>query len=181
MYGGGHLEYSYHVGIFDSDSMPCPFALKVITAVAKLPLLEDDLTPAYLPNLAIARSQLSVVPSTESDEDEDILYWHDRQLLANNISCTGCGDGTVCLPNASGCNTGNDAIRANILPTITAELTALYGRQEVDTRIKVRRRIKEREALFLLTEFVYTNTCTGDFTWPVLRTVYHRYAVRQSR
>jgi len=181
VYGGGYLEYSYHVAQIVSTNMPCPFALKAITAVIKLPLLEDDLTPAYLPNLAIARSQLSVVPSTESDEDEDILYWHDRQLLATNFECTGCGDGTLCMPPAASCGAGADNITRQGLPFVVYGSTVAFGREEVQTRIKARRRIKEREALFLLTEFVYTAACTGDFVWPILRTVYHRYAVRQSR
>lgn len=181
MYGGGHLHYSYHVAIFNSSDMPCPFAPKVVTAVVKLPLLEDDLTPAYLPNLHIARSQLSVVPSTESDEDEDILFWNERQLFANNIACDGC-NGAGCTPGADGCATGTDAIPFNQLFAINSQASNWYGRQEFDTRIKVRRRIREREALFLLTEFIWGQlACAGARTWPILRTVYHRYAVRQSR
>jgi len=180
VYGGGYLEYSYHVAQFSSTDQPCTFALKCITAIAKLPLLEDDLTPAYLPNLAIARSQLSVVPATESDEDEDLLYWHDRQLLATNVECDACGDGTPCMPHPSSCPSG-DGVNDNMLPTIVSISTGLYGREEVTTRIKSRRRIKEREALFFLTQFIWTAACSGSFPWPVLRTVYHRYAVRVSR
>jgi len=185
MYGGGYLEYSLHVAIFNSSEMPCSFAFKAITAIIKLPLLEDDLTPAYLPNLAIARSQLSVVPATESDEDEDILYWHDRQLLATNIACVACSNNaTNCVSFASGCPTGGDSVCGELLCTINAGAAVQYGREEVQTRIKARRRIREREALFLINEFVWTNPCAQtsfDFDWPVLRTVYHRYAVRPSR
>ena len=181
VYGGGYLEYSYHVAQFNSSDMPCPFALKCITAIVKLPLLQDALTPAYLPNLAIARSVLSVVPASEADEDEDILYWHDRQLLADNFACGACGDGTICSPIGSGCAAGASNLPANAIQLVLAGSTVLYGREEVQTRIKARRRLREREALFFMTQFVWTAACSGDFTWPILRTVYHRFAVRPSR
>lgn len=177
MYGGGHLKYRYDVSTINSSNMPCTFNVKVVTALVVLPLIEDDLTPAYLPNLAIARSQLSVVQRTESDTDENILYWNDANLIAYNHACSGLNG--ACFPTPTGCTAAETiAMSLSVLPMAAA----LYGRQEVETRIRVRRRLREREALFLLTEYVYgQGQCDAQIDWPIRRTVYHRYAVRPSR
>jgi len=180
MYGGGHLQYTYNVAIINSDEMPCDFEAKVITAVVVLPLLEDDLTPAYLPNLAIARSQLSVVHSTQGDTDENILYWNSKQLYFGNISCLGSAE-APCEDSPSNCAPAGCDLSNCRFVFIRAFSNALHGRHEVTTRIKVKRRLKEREALFLLTEFVHEVSSIHSFNWPVRRTVYHRYAVRPSR
>jgi len=179
MYGGGYLKYRYDLAIMNSTNMPCSFNLKVVTAVIVLPLLEDDLTPAYLPNLAIARSQLSVVHSTQSDTDENILYWNDANLLAHNESCSGLQGN--CLGSA-GCGTETDTANV-IMRSWRSIAAALYGRQEITTRIKVKRRLKEREGLFLTTQYVALTGTAGNsqIDWPIRRTVYHRYAVRVSR
>jgi len=174
MYGGGHLHVEYHAAQVQGQSWPCTFAFQVVTAIAKLPLLEDDLTPAYLPNLVVARSQLSVVPSTESDTDEDVLFWTSDQMLAVNIDCN--VGGNPCF--AAGNNCGDFSANSNVFPLIVAGTVVLHGRSVFDTRIKVKRRIKEREALFLLTEYRWGTVGSADANFPVRRTVYHRYAVR---
>lgn len=179
MYGGGYLKYRYDLAIVNDTEMPCSFDFKVVTAVVKLPLLEDDLTPAYLPNLAVARSQLSVVHSTSSDTDDNILYWDDTQVFAYNVSCTGLQG--QCLSDA--CSGGSNE-RQSLVEVVPFAITAnLYGRHEVRTRIKVKRRLQEREALFFLTQFVQQSVSDTNsrIDWPVRRTVYHRYAVRPCR
>lgn len=179
IYGGGHLHVEYHAAQVSGQSWPCTFAFQVVTALAKLPLLEDDLTPAYLPNLVVARSQLSVVPSTESDTDEDVLFWTSDQMLATNIDCSVGGNACEGLP--TGCPSGADAIDAHALKFIIIGSTVAYGRSHFDHQVKVKRRIKEREALFLLTEYRWGTIGSADAAFPVKRTVYHRYAIRAAR
>jgi len=180
MYGGGHLQVRYNTAILATNEGPCSHSIKVVTALVVLPLLEDDLTPAYLPNLAIARSQLSVVHSTQGDTDENILYWNSKQLYFGNISCLGSAE-APCEDSPSNCAPAGCDFSNYRFMFIRAFSNALHGRHEVTTRIKVKRRLKEREALFLLTEFVHEVTSIHSFNWPVRRTVYHRYAVRPSR
>jgi len=185
MFGGGHLRVRYNTAIIDHDDCPCSHAVHMVTALAVLPLLEDDSTPAYLPNLTTTRTFDSVVAASNADKDEDILWWHDTQLDVMNISCQSTvGGQCVCTPFGTGCDlchdTQNPATRFNML---SAHASALYGRAEVDHKVRVKRRLKERQALFLLTEFMSGlgatfQDCPG---WPFRRNVYLRYAVRPSR
>jgi len=176
MFGGGHLRVRYNAAILHSDQMPCHVPVKVITALAVLPLLENDLTPAYLPNLAIARSQLSVVPATESDIDENLLWWHDWQMQLTNISCLGCDD-EDCTVGCS--NSGAGGASDFVFWNMKAIDGVLNGRREIDHKVRVKRRLREREALFLLSEFVaIPSSGCAAFTWPIHRNAYMRYAVR---
>jgi len=177
-YGGGHLHVEYHVAQVSGQNFPCSFAFQVVTAIVKLPLLEDDLTPAYLPNVMVSRSQLSVVPSTESDTDEDVLYWTSDQLFALNIDCSVGGNNCARVIVGTGCSNSGDNIGANALAFIEYGTTVLHGRSVFDHQVKTKRRLKEREALFLLTEYRWGTVGSADNAWPVRRTVYHRYAVR---
>lgn len=175
-FGGGHLRVRYNAAVLNDSNMPCNPSVKVVTALIVLPLLEDDLTPAYLPTLAVARSQLSVVPSTESDTDENIVWWHDEQLDLTNVSCFGGPpDGNIpCFP---GCIATSSDVP--FMFHLVGTAGALYGRITVDKEVKAKRRLKEREALFLLTQFVTNQNLDGaNTTWPVRRNVYLRYAVR---
>jgi len=179
-FGGGHLRFRYNASVQSHTNMPCRLAVKVITALVVLPLLENDLTPAYLPTLAVARSQLSVVPATESDTDENILYWHDEQLDLINVSCFGGPpDGNIdcavgfCCGSGSGCDSALSLYGA----FVTAALP--FGRFAVDHVVKARRRIREREALFLVTQYVTNAAFDGaDHPWEIRRNAYMRYAVR---
>jgi len=118
-----------------------------------------------------------VVARTDSDTDENILYWNDHNGIMYNSSCTG-SDGE-CLGPINCSENSNGFDRQNF---IIAMAGALYGRQEVTTRIRVKRRLREREALFLLTQYVFgLPNCDQPFDWPIRRTVYHRYAVRVAR
>jgi len=175
-FGGGHLRFRYNAAILNSDEMPCHVAVKVVTALVVLPLLEDDLTPAYLPNLVVARSQLSVVPRTESDTDENILYWHDYQLQLTNISCVGCSD-EDCNP---GCDQGGNGGPGDRIFVMMKSIDGVMnGRFDVDFHLKAKRRLREREALFLLSEFVSApSAACPSFTWPIHRNAYLRYAIR---
>jgi len=182
MWGGAHLQIRYNSAILASTEAACAHAIKVVTALVKLPLLEDDLTPAYLPNLAITRRQDSVVHATQSDTDEDILWLWDDQLDLLNVACgtggtpaeTPCG--LVSVPPS--CASGDSILGWYAIPAI-----ASFGRMRHERVLKSRRRLREREALFLLTEFVNGGAQpTGNiFTWPIRRNVYMRYAVRPSR
>jgi len=180
MYGGGHLQIRYNSAIIATDEGPCSHPIKVVTALVKLPLLEDDLTPAYLPNLAVARSQLSVVHQTQSDNDEDIVWVWDEQIDLLNAACATNGGNTNCGFDFASCiATGSDIFKSWFaIPAI-----AMYGRARRDETLRARRRLKEREALFLLTEIVNGGAQNGgDFVnWPIRRNVYFRYAVRPSR
>jgi len=175
-FGGGHLRFRYNAAILNHSNMPCNLSVKVVTALIVLPLLENDLTPAYLPSLAVARSQLSVVPATESDTDENILYWHDEQLDLQNVSCFGGPpDGNMdctpgCMPSASD---------IPFIWFIAGNAAAMYGRMSVDMHVKAKRRLREREALFLVTQYVTNAAFDGaNSVWPIRRNVYFRYAVR---
>jgi len=177
VFGGGHLRVRYNGAVLNHTNMPCLITVKVITALVVLPLLEDDLTPAYLPTLAVARSQLSVVPSTESDTDENILWWHDDQLDLFNVSCFGGPpDGnTDCIV---GCEGGSNDFPP-FLWFINGPAAANYGRIYADKDVKAKRRLREREALFLVTQYVTNRVFDGvAFPWPIQRNVYFRYAVR---
>lgn len=181
MFGGGHLRVRYNAAVLASDQAPCGHSVKIITAIVKLPLLEDDLTPAYLPNLAIARSQLSVVHSTQGDNDEDILWWHDDQIDLINLCCNGADGPCAGISATPACVCADDG--GNIGFTVLGTAAALYGRFAVDREIRVKRRLREREALFLITEFVNGGiTTVGEISqWPIRRNLYMRYAVRPSR
>lgn len=184
MFGGGHLQLRYNSAIISSDEAPCLHSIKVVTALIVLPLLEDDQTPAYIPNLAITRRQDSVVHATQADTDENILWLYDEQLDLLNLSCQTGGGSTqcpffLCASNGGGtCCNGDSDVGFNVATTV-----AHYGRFRVDHTVRVRRRLKEREAIFLLTEFVNGGAQeAGDFVdWPIRRNVYFRYAVRPSR
>jgi len=175
-FGGGHLQIRYNSAILASTEAPCSHAIKVVSALVKLPLLEDDLTPAYLPNLAIARSQLSVVHATQSDTDEDVLWLWDDQLDLLNVACNTNGGNTTCAFDNTDlvCNFGDNMKSWYAIPAI-----ASFGRMRHEVQIKTKRRLKEREAIFLLTEYVNGGPVSGgDFTlWPIQRNVYFRYAV----
>jgi len=166
LFGGGHLRVRYNAAVLNDSNMPCGAAVKVITAIAKLPLLENSLTPAYLPNLAVARSQLSVVPATESDTDEDILFWRDEQLDLFNVTCLGFDD--------------VDCTLTDCMQNVLGTATALWGRAQFEQHVKVKRRIREREALFLMTQYVARGfpPVQVNSPWPIFRNAYFRYAVR---
>jgi len=179
-FGGGHLETRLSMGVIDSTLMPCSFDLKVILALLVLPVQEDEITPEYSPNVAIARSQLSVVPQTQSDTDENILWWRSYQLVASNFECnTTVPDTATCVPG-TGCDTSNPPTIGTLL---MANLGVAYGRWDHFELIRSRRRLREREALYLLMHYVWNQDFTqGDnqpqINWPVRRNVYFRYAVR---
>jgi len=179
MYGGGHLAIRYNSAVLASSEAPCLHSIKVISALVVLPLLEDDLTPAYLPNLAIARSQLSVVHATQSDTDENILWVWDEQLDLININCNTGGGVTPCPFFDLSCKFETDTpLSAWIAGGFTQ-----FGRMRRDETLRARRRLREREAIFLLTEIVNgAAQTTGDvINWPIRRNVYFRYAVRPIR
>jgi len=180
-FGGGHLQVRYNTALYDDTLMPCGFALKVITALVVLPLLEDDLTPAYLPNLAIARSQLSVVPATQSDTDENLLFWEDDQLDLLNLACQSevcVGDTTDCLTR-KGCIASSSDVTTGMLVTSTL---VQFGRMNMRRRIRTKRRLREREALFLITEYINNGSFCDDppprENWLIERNVNFRFAVR---
>jgi len=178
MYGGGHLQVRYNTAILATNEGPCSHSIKVVTALVVLPLLEDDLTPAYLPNLAIARSQLSVVHATQGDTDEDILWIWDEQLDLVNVSCNTEGGDTNCPFDGSSCTSGDETKSWFLLPAI-----GMFARARRDETLRSRRRLRERQAIFLLTSFVNGGPqLTGNISvWPIRRNVYFRYAVRPSR
>jgi len=173
-FGGGHLRLRYNLAIVNDSNMPCHVTGKFITSLVVLPLLEDELTPSYIPNLAIARSQLSVVPATQSDTDEDILWSYDNQLNFTNITCIGCDD-EDCAP---GCDQ-NGLPSDNVFWQMKILDGVLHGRDTVDVQIRARRRLKERQALFLLSAFVcFPSGGCATHAWPIHRNVYFRYAIR---
>jgi len=180
MFGGGHLHLRYNVAVLNSTDMPCSLDVKIVTALVKLPLAENDVAPAYLPNLAVARSQLSTIPTTSSDTDEDILFWTDEQVFFTNVACN---DANFDPPRPC-YEIGCDLIGASDLPVfalLEAGLGVRYGSQRIEREVKTKRRLKEREALFLYSAFIYTLPVGAEdypFSWPVRRTVNFRYAVR---
>jgi len=185
MFGGGHLRVRYNLAVIDHDQCPCSHAVHVVSALLVLPLQEDNSTPAYLPELAISRTFDSVVAATNADNDENILWWHDYQLDATNLSCTQPPDNIGCGLRglASNCGSDVDDINGHVGSMLESHSGALYGRMEVDHHVKVKRRIPERSALFFATEWFSNlgspfNDCP---TWPWRRNVYLRYAARPSR
>jgi len=179
LFAGGHLQLRLNGAIISHDDCPCSFSLHVVTALIKLPLLEDTLTPAYLPNLAITRTFNSVVASTNADNDEDILWWKDGQLDLFNAACV--GGGVPCLfGGGASCDGASGILAHDRFSLVEAHASALYGRYEVERRIAVKRRIREREALFLyVAAFGQLGSGFNDCpTWPLRLNAYLRYAVR---
>jgi len=179
MFGGGHLRLRINTAIISHDDCPCSHAVHMVNALAILPLGEDNLTPAYLPNLTKSRTFNSVVLDTASGTDEDILWWHDEQLDVLNLECEGsqgfCGIRVAGLECTAECN---QCVGVNT----EAHASALYGRFTVEHKVKVRRRIDEGKALFLLTQFFSNVGAAADCPgWPFRRNVYFRYALRASR
>jgi len=183
LFGGGHLRVRYNAAIVNHTDCPCSHGVHVVTAVVKLPLLEDQSTPAYLPNLVVTRTFESVVRATNADNDEDILFWQDDQLDVSNIACDppNCVSlheiaGTGCIGAGNPFDTGIPLIGT----FIEGNAAAMYGRVVIDHKIAVKRRLREREALFLYTAMFSNlgsgfNDCPG---WPVRLNAYLRYAVR---
>jgi len=176
-FGGGHLRIRLNSAVYDDSEMPCGFPVKVVLALCVLPTKEDEITPAYLPNLAVARSQLSVVVSTQSDSDENIVWWYDEQLDLTNLACT-FDNGGDC-PILSGCHfpAGSDTPTSGLY--LFTHTGALYGRFTVDMHVKAKRRLQERQALYLIQHYVTgANFASPRENWKVRRNVYFRYAVR---
>jgi len=180
LFGGGHLRVRINTAVVNHSDCPCSHGVHMVNALVVLPLLEDDATPAYLPNLTTTRTFDSVIAASNADKDEDILWWHDYQLDVMNTACsTGgipCGlrlDGDTCTEDWT----------KGIGSNLEANASAMYGRFELDHKVRVKRRLKERQALFFITEwFSGLGNNFGDCpTWPYRRNVYLRYAVRPSR
>jgi len=125
------------------------------------------------------------VHATQADTDEDILWLWDEQLDLLNLSCqvdniggpTRCG--LLSTLDVSNCFDDDN------LPVgfFVAGALTQFGRARHERVLKSRRRLREREALFLLTEFVNggPQLIGEQTTWPIRRNVYMRYAVRPSR
>jgi len=176
MFGGGHLQVEYHGAFVENGELPCHPSVRVVTALVVLPLFPlGSLSPAYIPNPMITRTQTSVVSQTQADNDEDWLWWWGEQLdLANAVS-SGVGSSN-CWPANNAASLDGDG-RVQVLGSIAA----LYGRASRIDRVRVKRRCDEKHALFLLTAYAHNTNVETDQTWPVRRSVYLRYAVRQSR
>jgi len=180
IFGGGHLHLRYNMAVVNHTDCPCSHAVHLVAALVVLPLLEDENTPAYLPSLTISRTFNSVVASTQSDNDENILWWSDYQFDVANLACSNSVQGNCAIRNqGSTCDEASERIG----PVIEAQTAALYGRWTVDHHVRVKRRLREREALFLVTEW-FSNLgnnfadCPG---WPFRINAYLRYAVRALR
>jgi len=176
-FGGGHLRLRLNAAVYNDSEMPCGVNAKAVVALVKLPTKEDEITPSYIPNLAISRSQLSVVPATQSDSDENIVWWWDYQLDLTNLTCSS-DPGTDNCQQWKGCDVDNHNAAG---PYVFGPAAALYGRTEVDVHIKAKRRLREREALYLvqhyITQFTQSDPPLRE-AWLVRRNVYFRYAVR---
>lgn len=175
MFGGGHLQVDYNAAVVSHDDLPCHPSVAVVTALIKLPLLEDEIVPAYVPNLAVNRNQLAVIRSQQPDADEDILFWRREQLDLANLVCGGANS-AACWPNSDVlCRDGS------ALETVLGTAAAQYGRASIREVIRTRRRLKEREAIFLYTHLIQPLEHTSGVTWPIRRNVYFRFAAAASR
>jgi len=184
IFGGGHLHLRYNMAIVNHDDCPCSHAMHLVAALVVLPLLEDENTPAYLPALTVSRTFNSVVASTQSDNDENILWWSDNQLDLTNMACFNGLQG-ACPIRALGSQCANtaDLPGSHVGALLEAHAGALYGRWTIDHHVRVKRRLREREALFLVTEwFSNLGNAFGDCPeWPFRVNAYMRYAVRPLR
>lgn len=176
MFGGGFLQVRYNAASLKSDDLPCHPSVQVVTALVVLPLLSaNELTPAYLPNLMVTRQQASIVTATKSDTDENILWWWGEQLDLANLQCSDA-DSNSCWPNNDVlCHDGDAHVQ------VLGTAAALYGRLGIRERIKVKRRLDERHALFLTTQMAHNFVLDPGASWPLRRNVYLRYAVRRSK
>lgn len=179
MFGGGLLRLRVNAAIIDSDLCPCSHAVHMVNALVVLPLLEDGVTPAYIPTLTGTRTFDSATAVGNSDKDEDVLWWHDEQLDVLNLACSNSIQ-NLCPIRSSGTNCSVDTISDVTGAPTEAHASALYGRFVIEHRVRVKRRLQERQALFLATAFF--SGIPFDFdecpTWPFRLNVYLRYAVR---
>lgn len=176
MYGGGFLQIRWNAAVVNDSDAPCHPSVSVTNALVVLPVNRADPTaPLYLPNIIKSRSQVALSYDDKSDSDENILWWWQEQL---DLASTSCGGANACAnwPNDDVlCRDGDATV------TILGNAAALYGRVGVRERVRVKRRLTEAQALFLVTNINTNSNGDIDFQWPVRRNVYHRYAVRRTR
>jgi len=165
LWGGsrGQIQYSTRVDFVFSEppstsSQPCNLGINMMTAIVKLPLAEDRLTPLYIPNLIQAKSQLSVVTATQSDTVESVLWRRQEHLRWAKFELC-AGDDTTCWPIRS--DSGGSVCGA-VRPGdgdawlhAVASSVGMYGRTQGlgSFRARVKRRLNEREGIFLIRNF----------------------------
>lgn len=179
---GGVGQCHYHLGIPQTDDdCPCQASILAVTSLVVLPLEKGSrIVPAYLPNMAISRNQLSVVTATKADTEENVLWWRSEQLDFGKSDCTDPAS-LQCWPNNDiACKDGDAWVQ--MIGTAIGMYGRTWGRGEF--RVRVGRRLDDLHALFLVTHLI-TGDGSGD-VYPdcgirVQRQFYLRYAVSPSR
>lgn len=171
-FGGCFFSCRYAVDVFSgqsTDNPRCLTSFGIVTALCVLPLADgSDLAPAYIPNLLVSRSQISAVIATQSDQYEQVLWRHyDRVTHLNE---QGFAVGVFpCLSSTPLADSflGNVAGRA-----ATTELNPFR-----EARIKVKRRMDERHALFVVRNFEWGGLALAA-PINIFADMYCRFAVR---
>jgi len=173
-FAGGHGQVSYAIQLCPGDDdLPTVMSFRIYTALMVLPLAENSaIAPAVLPNIAQARSQLSVVFNTQSDSERRILWYRFDRLHWTNVGPT--TDPGPCDSTDFTVDTRNEFI--------TSAATAVFGRTWPSVeqfRVKARARLTEREGLFLIRNIVVDpGGTTPTSVIQVSSDAYLRYAVK---
>jgi len=169
MFGGlhGQLEYTMQL-VPGDDELPCFDVYTVHTALMVLPLTEgSEVVPAYIPNIAESRSQLSVIVGTQSDSDDRYLYYRMDNFWWTNTEPDACG-------NTDAAQTLDISILQNTL------MANSFRQSNTMFQVKSRARIDERHGLFLVRNVV-TGTGVVDAVLALVAWSNFRFAVRASR
>jgi len=180
-FGGGHRFHRYGVDASSGQhaGQPCLITFGIVTALVILPLFEgSEITPAYIPNLLNARSQLSVVTGSQSDTMDRVLWRTYNRVVLLNAQGTAAG-------SAWPCTTGASTDQWELL--FTSAVAALNANTERDPdrmgTVKARARLDEKHALYLTTQIEWGSGVNINTEAPVtlFREFYLRFAVRPGR
>jgi len=170
LFAGCHGQLEYAAQVFPGDTaLPCRDVFTMHSALVVLPLAEGAKSvPAYIPNIAISRSQLSVNSNTQMDTDERMLWYRFDNMWWLN-------------PDPDACDNGDQPPFTQDIVLQTLHLTAnTFKQNPTQFQVKARARIDERHGLFLVRNFVcgigVVNANLVMSTWSYLR-----LAVAQTR
>jgi len=194
VWGGSRGQIHYGVAlIFDTNdpptdlTTPCLLGINMMTAIVKLPLDNDRHTPLYIPNLLQAKSQLSVVGATQSDSVDSVLWRRQEQLRWGKFNfCIDVSDSCFPVRDTADAVCGTSK-SGDGLAWIAATMTSLgtYGRTLGlgSFRARVKRRLNEREGIFLVRNFSLGFPAAADppFNIIVQSNAWVQFAARQLR
>jgi len=169
MFKGCHGQLDYSVQVFPGDVLlPCLDVFTMHSALMVIPLAEGTKNvPAYIPNIAISRNQLSVNANTQMDTEDRILWYRMDHLWWRN-------------PDFDNCGNADAALTQDISFLVSHTMGNTFKQNPSQFQVRARARIDERHGLFLIRNLVCGINVVNAFlqmsTWS-----YMRMAVAQGR